>query len=147
MSCSLSRLRGRVAGAIALASTLVALNGCRRRPLAIDNPSRTGGRAGSPDWERDARLLRAFPGVALVSTREGGFLVRILSGLTGDGAPLYVIDGAPMVIDERRGIDWFTPEDIVQLKALKDPSETAVYGTRGANGVIVIFTKQGARPR
>jgi TonB-dependent SusC/RagA subfamily outer membrane receptor len=85
---------------------------------------------------------RVFPGVDIVLTKRAGFVVRIHSGLVGDGEPLYVIDGSPMVIAPDRGIDWFKPEDIAQIKVLKYPSELTVYGPRGVNGVIVINTKQ-----
>lgn len=43
-----------------------------------------------------------------------------------------------------RGIDWFKPEDIAEIKVLKYPHELAVYGPSGVNGVIVITTKQAA---
>ena len=62
--------------------------------------------------------------------------------MVGDGVPLYVIDGAPMKIAPNRGIDWFTPDDIADIKVLKFPHELAEYGANGANGVIVITTKQ-----
>ncbi len=71
--------------------------------------------------------------------------MRILSGLVGDGQPLYVIDDMPMPVDPSRGIDWFTLQDIARIKVLKDPAETTVYGPAGLNGVILITTKQGKR--
>jgi TonB-dependent starch-binding outer membrane protein SusC len=92
-------------------------------------------------------MARRFPGVELVPTGTGGFYVRILSGMVGSGEPLYVIDGNPMSIDSRRGITWFEPEDIVRITVLKSPSDIAVYGARGVNGVIVITTRQGTAPR
>ena len=64
--------------------------------------------------------------------------------MVGDGDPLYVIDGAPMRIPPNRGIDWFKPEDIAEIKVLKYPYELAEYGPSGVNGVIVITTKQAA---
>ena len=62
--------------------------------------------------------------------------------MVGDGDPLYVIDGAPMTVSPKRGIDWFPPEDIVDIKVLKAPHEVAEYGANGANGVILITTKR-----
>jgi TonB-dependent SusC/RagA subfamily outer membrane receptor len=62
--------------------------------------------------------------------------------MVGDGEPLYVIDGAPMRIPANRGIDWFKPEDIAEIKVLKSPHELAEYGPNGVNGVILITTKQ-----
>jgi TonB-dependent starch-binding outer membrane protein SusC len=52
-----------------------------------------------------------------------------------------------MVVDPRRGIDWFKLEDIARIEVLKTTAETAVYGPRGANGVILIATKQSAARR
>jgi hypothetical protein len=74
-------------------------------------------------------------------------VIRIVSGLVAEGLPLYVIDDTPMQVESGRGIDWFKPEDIVQIKVLKTPAETAVYGPSGVRGVVLISTQQGARPR
>jgi TonB-dependent SusC/RagA subfamily outer membrane receptor len=65
-----------------------------------------------------------------------------MSGLVSRGEPLYIIDGTHMMIEPSRGIDWFKPEDIARIQVLKDPADTAVYGPRGRNGVIVITTRQ-----
>jgi len=94
----------------------------------------------------DGRTPRHFPGVDLVPTGHSAFVVRIHSGLVGDGEPLYLIDGNPMTISPSTGIDWFKPEDIAQIRVLKYPEELALYGPRGVNGVIVITTKQGLGP-
>jgi hypothetical protein len=72
-------------------------------------------------------------------------LIKIHSAMVGDGAPLYVIDGAPMQISPNRGIYWFEPEDIAEIKVLKYPYELLEYGPSGVNGVIVITTKQAQR--
>jgi TonB-dependent SusC/RagA subfamily outer membrane receptor len=71
--------------------------------------------------------------------------MRILSGLVAAGEPLYIIDDVRAVVEPSRGIDWFKPEDIVRIRVLKNPSETTVYGPAGANGVILITTKEGMR--
>jgi TonB-linked SusC/RagA family outer membrane protein len=55
--------------------------------------------------------------------------------------PLYVIDGVPTT----QGIDDFNPGDIESLEVLKDASAVAIYGSRGANGVILITTKRGTK--
>ncbi len=57
------------------------------------------------------------------------------------GQPLIVIDGFPM--EEASSINTVNPNDIQQIDVLKDASATAIYGSRGANGVIIITTKQG----
>lgn len=91
--------------------------------------------------------MRQFPGVDIVSTSAGGFYVHIMSGLTSNGDPLYIIDGTPMTIDPNRGIDWVDRDDIVAIRVLKDPAETAVYGPRGRNGVIILTSRLAARRR
>ncbi|HYF70740.1 MAG TPA: TonB-dependent receptor [Ohtaekwangia sp.] len=55
------------------------------------------------------------------------------------GDPLYVVDG---VITD--GIDFLNPQDIERIDILKDASSTAIYGSRGAYGVVIVTTKQGA---
>ena len=65
--------------------------------------------------------------------------------MVGNGEPLYVIDGAQIRIPPNRGIDWFQPEDIADIKVLKAPYEVAEYGANGANGVIVITTRQARK--
>jgi TonB-dependent SusC/RagA subfamily outer membrane receptor len=89
--------------------------------------------------------FQGWSGADLVRIGRGAFVIRIHSGLAANGEPLYVIDGAPMMIEPGRGIDWFRPEDISNLRVLTNPAETAVYGPRGVNGVIVIATKQARR--
>ena len=85
---------------------------------------------------------RSFPGVDIVPTAAAGFRIRVRSGMAGHGEPLYVIDGAPTKIDANRGIDWFPPEAIADVKVLTAPHELMEYGPSGANGVVVITTKR-----
>ncbi|WP_242689067.1 TonB-dependent receptor [Pedobacter sp. SYSU D00535] len=72
--------------------------------------------------------------------------IRGANSLTQSNSPLYVIDGFPI---EGPQTASFNPEDIETLTILKDASATAIYGARGANGVIVITTKKGkeGKPR
>jgi hypothetical protein len=108
---------------------------------------RTPSSAAQPDVVEPS--VHRFAGVDIVPTSRAGFVVRIHSGLVGRGEPLYVIDGSHMQVQPNRGIDWFTPEDIVEIKVLKTPQELAEYGPNGVNGVVVITTKQnpGRRKR
>ena len=142
MSLRLSRVSlTRTTGIFAYVYAVVALCGCYHRSSAV------GERSSAESMSRqsnDQQFVRRFSGVDIVPTRRGGFFVRINSGMVGDGEPLYIIDGMPMLIEQSRGIDWFEPEDIAQIKVLKAPAETSVYGPRGVNGVIVITTKQAA---
>lgn len=72
---------------------------------------------------------------------NAGFSVKIRgsSGLFSNTEPLYVVDGVP-------GVDPTTisPDDIESYNILKDASSTAIYGARGANGVIIITTRKGS---
>ncbi len=59
-------------------------------------------------------------------------------GTVNNSAPIYVVDG--VIVDD---ISFLSPSDIVSTEILKDASATAIYGSRGANGVILVGTKQG----
>ena len=54
--------------------------------------------------------------------------------------PLYVVDNIPLTSG---GIEYLNPNDIESIDVLKDASATAIYGSRGANGVVIVTTKQG----
>lgn len=54
-------------------------------------------------------------------------------------APLYVVDGVPF----DGSVNSINPDDIASMTVLKDAASAALYGSRGANGVIIITTKQG----
>lgn len=58
--------------------------------------------------------------------------------------PLYVIDGIPMSVGSMADVN---PNDIESMEILKDASATAIYGSRGANGVILITTKKVKQAR
>lgn len=66
-------------------------------------------------------------------------VIRGANSLTQDNSPLYVIDGFPTEAEDA----ILNPDDIESINVLKDASATAIYGARGANGVIVIETKKG----
>lgn len=65
--------------------------------------------------------------------------IRGKNTMSDDSDPLYVVDG---VITD--GIDFLNPQDIARIDILKDASSTAIYGSRGTNGVVIVTTKQGA---
>ncbi len=75
-----------------------------------------------------------------------GAVIRVRGvGTLNDASPLYVVDG--MLLDD---INFLNPNDIQSMEVLKDASATAIYGSRGANGVIIVTTKKGnagERPR
>jgi TonB-linked SusC/RagA family outer membrane protein len=74
-------------------------------------------------------------------------LVRGTSSVSAGSEPLFVVDGFPITVDNvSAGINPFTiinPNDIESIEVLKDAAATAIYGSRGANGVILITTKSG----
>ena len=72
--------------------------------------------------------------------------VRGVSSIAGGNEPLYVIDGLPQFNDDVRGVNGLAtinPSDIESIEILKDAAATAIYGSRGANGVVMITTKSG----
>ncbi len=70
----------------------------------------------------------------------GSITIRGVRSLTASNSPLYVVDGIPLISG---GIDNINPIDIESIDVLKDASATAIYGSRGANGVVIITTKRG----
>ena len=67
------------------------------------------------------------------------FRIRGAASINGGNEPLYVIDGAPIV----GGLTTINPDEIDNISILKGPSAAALYGSRAANGVILITTKKG----
>jgi TonB-linked SusC/RagA family outer membrane protein len=74
-------------------------------------------------------------------TPGGRLEVRVRGGnsMIGSNEPLYVVDGIAMT----GAVDYINPSDIESMDVLKDASATAIYGSRGANGVVIITTKRG----
>lgn len=66
--------------------------------------------------------------------------LRGVTSINGNTQPLYIIDGVPVDESNFRSLN---PQDIASVSVLKDAGATAIYGNRGANGVIVIKTRQG----
>lgn len=67
--------------------------------------------------------------------------IRVRGGMsiTGDNNPLFIIDG----VQVENGLNSLSPQDIQSIDVLKDAAATAIYGARGANGVVVVTTKSG----
>lgn len=89
-------------------------------------------------------LQGKLAGVQLTST-EGApgadIIVRVRGGssITQDNSPLYIVDG----VQVENALSVIPPQDIASVDVLKDASSTAIYGARGANGVVIITTKGG----
>jgi TonB-linked SusC/RagA family outer membrane protein len=73
---------------------------------------------------------------------SNNIIIRGANSITQDNSPLYVIDGFPI---ENPDNNVISPSDIESIDILKDASATAIYGSRGANGVIIITTKKGKK--
>ena len=115
----------------------------------------------------DQSLQGRVAGVQVTNTsgRPGGGVsvrVRGANSISGGNEPLYVIDGFPIINDiaandgggvrgefnpPNSALSALNPDDIVSIDVLKDASATAIYGTRGANGVVIITTKRGRAGR
>jgi TonB-linked SusC/RagA family outer membrane protein len=74
----------------------------------------------------------------------GNITIRGVRSLTASNSPLFVVDGIPLTTG---GIDNINPSDIESIDILKDASATAIYGSRGANGVVIVSTKKGKAGR
>jgi TonB-dependent starch-binding outer membrane protein SusC len=91
------------------------------------------------------KVLQAkVPGVWITRTGDGGIaiLLRGQSTVYGEQQPLYVIDGVTIQPGPNGALTGINPYDIDTIQVLKDPADTAMYGMRGANGVIVVKTKK-----
>src|SRR5688572_17792934 len=89
-------------------------------------------------------LTGRLAGVQITGTEgtpDAEFLIRIRGGgsITQDNSPLYIIDG----VQVENALNVISPQDIETVDVLKDASATAIYGARGANGVVIITTKGG----
>ena len=93
----------------------------------------------------DEALAGRIAGVAVSSVdgqpgSEINIVIRGNNSVTQANSPLYVVDGFPI---ESPNNNIINPQDIESMEVLKDASATAIYGARGANGVIIITTKKG----
>ncbi|RAJ83134.1 TonB-linked SusC/RagA family outer membrane protein [Chitinophaga dinghuensis] len=101
----------------------------------------------SPVFGTSQLLQGQVSGVQVTQTNAqpgSSFTVRIrgTNSITASSDPLYVIDGYAGA-----DITTINPSDILSMDVLKDASATAIYGSRGANGVVIITTKQGSAGR
>lgn len=87
-------------------------------------------------------MLSRVPGLQVTEGPDGNVTVRVrgATSFRGGQDPLFVLDGA--ALPSLAGIDGIDPSTIESITVLKDAGDTAIYGSRGANGVIVIRTKR-----
>jgi TonB-dependent SusC/RagA subfamily outer membrane receptor len=103
---------------------------------------------GNPTQPIEQVLQAKVPGVWITRTPDGGIAVMLRgqSTIYGEQQPLYVIDGVPISPGPNGALTGVNPYDIESIQVLKDPADTAMYGIRGAHGVIVVKTKRTNRP-
>jgi TonB-linked SusC/RagA family outer membrane protein len=94
---------------------------------------------------RASQVLQGKVAGAVITNNSGqpgsGVSVRIRGiGTNGNADPLYIIDGLPT---SDAGLDFLNPSDIESIEVLKDAASSSIYGTRGANGVVLVTTKKG----
>lgn len=96
-----------------------------------------------PITEVSEALQGRVAGVNVVSDGVPGGTVKInirgANSINKSNEPLYVVDG----LVRESGLNGINPDDIQSMQILKDASSTAIYGSRGANGVVIITTKKG----
>ena len=155
-----------------LVQTAVELEGLVVTALGIERQERTlttsvqqvGGDdlAGIPDPNIVASLSGKLAGVSLFNSNTPGgssrIVIRGANSLTGNNQPLFVVDGIPVsnstgtgvfgsrgysAIDYGNAIQDINPNDIESISVLKGPNAAALYGSRAANGAIIITTKSG----
>lgn len=109
----------------------------------------------------DTKLRPVTEASGFIQGKVAGVSVQQTSGLPGSGMtvrvrgassiassndPLYVVDGVP-VGEGNYAIAYLSPQDIDTMQILKDASSAAIYGSRAANGVVLITTKQGKKSK
>jgi TonB-dependent SusC/RagA subfamily outer membrane receptor len=118
---------------------------------AADSPPsavRAGNAAGDrAHYESVIEMIRGkAPGLQVIEVSPGRFEVRIRGvhqSLQATGQePLVVLDGMASTRPAGELLMALNPQDVVSIQVLKDVSSTAVYGTRGANGVLIVQTKR-----
>ncbi|MFC5873034.1 TonB-linked outer membrane protein, SusC/RagA family [Chryseobacterium arachidis] len=119
-----SQKKGEVTGAVGKVNTET----FKDRPIARVDQALTGQIAGVK-----TRATSGKPGEPLE------IRVRGTASISASNSPVYVVDG--MVVDDMANI---SPDDVQSIDVLKDAASTAMYGSRGSNGVVIVTTKKGA---
>jgi len=98
----------------------------------------------NPNVPIEQVLQNKVPGLVVTRADDGSIAMRIrgTSSLSGNNEPLYVVDGVVIQAGPGGSLTGINPYDIATIRVLKDPTELTMYGSRGANGVIVIKTKK-----
>ncbi len=159
-------VRGLAAAALVLAGSACASSGQRSQTPAPDTVQVGYGTQArgdvtssigsvKPDERRDASatqldqlLLGRVSGVEIQRLGSGKISLRVRGAASFymSSEPLYVIDGTPIPANNfTDAVSGLTAEQVLRIDVLKDAAATAIYGTQGANGVVLITTKRGGR--
>lgn len=137
--------------ALLLALSLVMLAGCGpgNGVRQADDPSVIeGDDIQRRDLQRVEAMLRGqVAGVHVVQVgRSWTVQIRGTNTIMGSTDPLFIIDGYPIPQGTPGALDGINPRDVESIRVLKNAVDTAVYGSRGANGVVLITTVRPPPP-
>lgn len=99
----------------------------------------------APDQPIEKVLQGRISGVDVTQAADGGIIVRIRGAYNSE--PLYVVDGQVIQRASGESLSGINPYDIESIKVLKDPASLTMYGSRAADGVIIIKTKRGSKEK
>ena len=96
---------------------------------------------GTPYTRVEEMIAARFPGVNVSLNNDGSYTIRIRgeSSINGSNDPLVVVDGVPAM--DVGVLAMINPNEVSRIDVLRDAGSAAIYGSRGANGVILIRTK------
>jgi TonB-dependent SusC/RagA subfamily outer membrane receptor len=118
--------------------------GCSSTSNSVSNSGEDDGRiSNEKDYYRSlADYLTKVPGVNVRGSGDNAYVtIRGISSFQSGNTPLYVVDGQAVGNNYSQANNMVNPQDIDYVRVLKGP-DAAIYGVRGANGVIVIVTKK-----
>lgn len=151
----MSLLSVRALARLTIAAALAAGCGGRARPGVSPSPDSARSTVtadelehGNPSQSPERALMARFPGVNVSYASDGGLVIRIrgAGSFSGGGNPLYIVDGMPFTPGPSGSLTGINVNDIQSIRVLKDPADLTMYGSRGANGVVLITTKKPQRP-
>jgi TonB-dependent SusC/RagA subfamily outer membrane receptor len=138
-----------------LGLTIALIGGCKSGQRAQnDSPPTPSADVTSEDIQRapgqsiEEILKGRVAGVTVTRTGDGiAVRIRGATSIYGSNEPLYVVDGIAIQPGPGGSLTGIDPYDIESIEVLKDPADTAMYGVRGANGVIIIKTKRALQKK
>jgi TonB-dependent SusC/RagA subfamily outer membrane receptor len=150
----MSSYRGLMASAL-LVLLVAACGGSRTERTPRTDPAAEASTVTAAEIDRSAPgdqpiekvLAGRVAGVNVTRTPDGGIAVRIrgASSVYGNNEPLYIVDGIPIQAGPGGALTGINPYDIESIRVLKDAADIAMYGSRGANGVIIVKTKRAKK--